>query len=83
MTQTDKLLLEVLEAQIAWWEQLPCGIDENAEAGNPSPENAIAHIAGLAVKEARAAIAKARAGPIDEMAQRWAKTERFYQERRE
>ena len=47
---------EALEEQIGYWHQLPSGIDEEAEIENDSPEDAAAHVAGLAVQAARAAI---------------------------
>lgn len=62
MSESEKELLAALEAQITWWQQLPCGVDESAEENDLSPDDAIAHIAGLAVREAQAAIAKAKRG---------------------
>ena len=47
-------LLAALETQGDFWYSLPSGVDEEAEIDNESPEDAAAHVAGLAVKAARA-----------------------------
>lgn len=54
--EKTKRLTEALEEQITYWYQLPSGVDEEADWQNPSPEDAIAHTAGLAVQAARAAL---------------------------
>lgn len=46
-------LREALLSQIAWWEQVPSGVDYDADPANESPHDAVAHIAGLAIREAR------------------------------
>lgn len=48
---------EALKTQRQWWEQLPCGVDYDADPANTSPEDAVAHIAGLAVQEIDAVLA--------------------------
>jgi hypothetical protein len=42
-----KALREALEDVAALLEQLPTGYDEEAEEGNLSPDDAVAHVAGL------------------------------------
>ena len=53
-------LIESLETQIMYWYSLPGGVDEDADPEDPSPVDAAAHIAGLAVREAKLAIAVIR-----------------------
>ena len=45
--------LEALEGQQDFWYSLPSGVDEEAQIDNDSPEDAAAHVAGLAVKAAQ------------------------------
>ena len=45
--------LEALEGQQDFWYSLPSGVDEEAQIDNGSPEDATAHVAGLAVKAAQ------------------------------
>ena len=59
MKANDKLI-EALETQIKYWYSLPGGVDEDANPDNPSPEDATAHTAGLAVEAARQALVAIR-----------------------
>jgi len=49
----SKLLRDALEYQIEMWMNVPMGIDEDADEMNRSPSDAVAHMGGLAVKNAR------------------------------
>ena len=61
--EADKArLVEALKSQRSWWESNPAGVDYEADTEETSPEDATAHIAGLAIQEINAAIAAARAG---------------------
>jgi hypothetical protein len=51
----DKLIA-ALQAQIKYWEQVPSGVDYDADPNNSSPEDMTAHLAGLAIKDAFFAI---------------------------
>ena len=57
---TDVDLIEALRTQIEYWYSLPGGVDEDADPDNPSPEDATAHIGGLAIRAARRAISEAK-----------------------
>lgn len=50
-------LRAALESQITWWENVPSGVDYEADLENESPVDTTAHMAGLAIREARAALA--------------------------
>ena len=45
-----------LENQIERWNMIPSGIDEEADPYNKSPDDATAHIGGLAVQEIKQAL---------------------------
>lgn len=49
-------LRAALEEQIWYWYQTPGGVDEEADPLNLSPQDATAHLAGLAIRAARAAL---------------------------
>ena len=49
-------LREALEDQRRLWECLPCGIDEDADPNDQSPEDVFAWGAGLAVRAIREAL---------------------------
>jgi hypothetical protein len=53
-----KGLLEALASQVKWWEQVPSGVDYEADLDNQSPYDSTAHIAGLAVREAKKSLEK-------------------------
>ena len=46
-----------LERQMAAWANVPGGADEDADPTNESPEDAVAHAAGLCIRSGRAALA--------------------------
>lgn len=60
MTATSNQLLTSLEEIALLIEQLPSGIDPEADGNDPSPDDAAAHIGGIIWQIATAAIAKAR-----------------------
>ncbi len=45
-----------LYAQIEAWESVPSGVDYDANPEDPSPEDAVAHLAGLMIRSARQAL---------------------------
>ena len=49
---------KALKNQIQRWKMLPMGIDESADENNTSPDDAVAHIGGLAVREIKEALGK-------------------------
>jgi hypothetical protein len=49
-------LRAALQRQIEYWEQLPCGADHDADTDELSPSDAAAHVAGLAVRDAKEAL---------------------------
>ena len=49
-------LRAALQEQIDLWEQVPMGPDYQADIDDASPDDAVAHLAGLAIKAARAAL---------------------------
>lgn len=51
-------LRAALESQIKWWESVPSGVDYDADPNNECPLDSTAHIAGLAIREIQAALAK-------------------------
>lgn len=62
MTTTQKTitdLLAALQSISEMVEDLPSGIDYEADGDNPSPDDAAAHLGGLIWQVATAAIAKA------------------------
>ena len=63
MTHNEKImadLLTALKSISVMIEDLPSGIDRDADGENPSPEDAAAHIGGLIWQIATAAINKTR-----------------------
>ena len=48
-------LYAALDDQVERWGSVPSGVDLEAEEGDPSPKDVTAHIAGLAIRAARAA----------------------------
>ena len=50
--------VRTLEMQAKRWQDIPMGIDEDADENDKSPEDATAHIGGLAVKEIAQALAE-------------------------
>jgi len=52
-------LRAALLVQIEHWESLPSGADHDADPDDPSPQDATAHTAGLAIRAAREALGEA------------------------
>jgi hypothetical protein len=57
-SKTHTGCIDALKSQIRYWENLPCGVDYDADPNDRSPEDHIAHIGGLAIQEARRIIAE-------------------------
>ena len=55
--RAERLAAELAD-QIRRWSNLPSGVDEDAREDDPSPADAAAHAAGLAIRAARAALAE-------------------------
>ena len=53
----EKKLRDALEGQLVRWYSLPAGVDEEADELDTSPDDMDAHIAGLAVREIKQALA--------------------------
>jgi len=44
-------LIEALERQRGYWLSLPSGVEDDPDPDDPSPEDAVAHTAGLAIRD--------------------------------
>jgi hypothetical protein len=57
LERKNAVLRDALASQVGYWEQVPSGVDYEADEEDTSPEDAVAHTAGLAIRAASAALA--------------------------
>jgi hypothetical protein len=56
ITEESARLRAALQSQITWWNGVPSGVEDDAAPNDTSPVDAVAHMAGLAIREAQQAL---------------------------